>query len=109
MRAKALDNGPSYVVKIDGTEVPKQLIDNNRAQSPFWNATWKDKNQFESKAGTFRAVAEGFWLFLKPLSPGLHTVSYATSSPKYSGNVPIGATEGSATYKIFVNSTSSKK
>lgn len=107
--AKALDNGPSYVVKIDGTEVPKQLIDNNRAQSPFWNATWKDKNQFESKAGTFRAVAEGFWLFLKPLSPGLHTVSYAASSPKYSGNVPIGATEGSATYKIFVNSTSSKK
>ena len=101
--ATALDNGPSFVVKIDGTEVPKQFID--RVQSPFWNATWKDKNQFESKPGAFRAVAEGFWLFLKPLSPGMHTISYSASSPKYSGNVPIGATEGSATYKVFVNSS----
>ena len=48
------------------------------------------------------AFAEGFSIFLKPLSPGSHQLYYETSSPKSDFQVSPG---GKITYNLSVNST----
>jgi hypothetical protein len=51
----------------------------NRVMSDFFNITLPENNIFSSPAGTFRAIVEGFFLFLKPLTPGEHELKFKVS------------------------------
>jgi hypothetical protein len=101
--AKQDDNSNAFKLTIDGKVIPAEFIRNLRAESPFWNVTIAEGNHYDSKPGTFRAFAEGFYIFLKPLPPGSHQISYEASSPKSDLQVSPG---GKITYNFMVNSTS---
>jgi hypothetical protein len=62
---------------IDGVKV--QDINKYRAQSPLFNLTIPDNNVFGNPTGTSQAKADGFYVFLTPLSPGRHEAHFSGS------------------------------
>jgi hypothetical protein len=61
---------------LDGIEIAK--ID--RVQSGFFNITKPiADNVYDNAPGTFRAFSDGYYLILKPLSPGNHTLDLKVS------------------------------
>ncbi|TVP40357.1 hypothetical protein [Candidatus Nitrosocosmicus arcticus] len=72
---------------VDGKEIkdPKRY----RAQSPFFNITVPENPIFDNAmAGEWKAIADGFYLFLEPLPAGNHTIRTTVSvlnpvSPEY--------------------------
>ena len=100
--ARQDDNSNAFKVILDGKVIPSDAIRNLRGESPFWNITIFKGNHYDSPLGVFRAFAEGFYIFLKPLSPGSHQLYYETSSPKSDFQVSPG---GKITYNLSVNST----
>jgi hypothetical protein len=69
-----------------------------RAQSPLYQFTAIDGNPFGIPAGTTDSVADGFWIMLHPLSPGIHTISFAGAL-----NLPSGGSfSTSVQYKLIV-------
>jgi hypothetical protein len=65
-------------VLLDGVDL-KYDMKQNRVMSDFFNITLPENNIFSSPAGTFRAIVEGFFLFLKPLTPGEHELKFKVS------------------------------
>jgi hypothetical protein len=65
-------------VLLDGVDL-KYNMNQNRVMSDFFNITLPENNIFSSPAGTFRAIVEGFFLFLKPLTPGEHELKFKVS------------------------------
>lgn len=72
--------GNEYAVisaMLDGREI-KDLM-SYRAQSSWFNITVPDNNVFNNKPGVYKAIADGFFLFVEPLPPGNHTLQYTVS------------------------------
>ena len=57
---------------IDG--VPLQDLWSYRIQSPFFDVTLPNDNIFGISQGSYRAVADGYWVFLEPLPTGQHEI-----------------------------------
>jgi hypothetical protein len=57
---------------LDGRKL--QNLGQYRATSNVFNITFAQDNAFQTKPGTFRAIADGFFVFLEPLRPGTHTL-----------------------------------
>jgi hypothetical protein len=72
------DDYGTIQVLLDGVDL-KYDMKQNRVMSDFFNITLPENNFFSAPVGTFRAVAEGFYLFLKPLTPGEHELKYKVS------------------------------
>ena len=72
-------------VKLDGLKLNFNEDPKLRAVSDFFNISLPEHNIWEEKEvpGTYKGVAEGYFLFLKPLSEGNHTLYYevATNPP----------------------------
>jgi hypothetical protein len=100
--ARLDDNSNAFKVTLDGKAISSDYLRNLRAESPFWNITILAGNHYDSPPGVFRAFAEGFFAFLKPLSPGSHQIYYETSSPKSDLQV---SPSGKITYNLVVNSS----
>jgi len=72
---------------VDGVNI-KQL-NNYRATSPLFNFTISPHNAFGVPAGPTHGIADGFWVFLKPLTPGKHELHFSGLTP---GNPTTGTT-----------------
>ena len=59
-------------IRIDG--VPIENVGQFRFTTDFINVTWPEDNIFAFPPSTNRALLDGTWLMLKPLTPGNHTV-----------------------------------
>jgi hypothetical protein len=68
-----------------------------RVQSPVFQFTAAEGNVFGVPAGTTRSVADGFWVLIRPLSPGTHTISFG-------GAYPPGPFTTFVTYTLTVTS-----
>ena len=75
----ALDADASLKAAVDGVKL--QNLPNYRAVSPPFDFTAAVGNPFSVPAGPSRGVADGFWIILTPLSPGMHTVHFSASVP----------------------------
>ena len=64
---------------IDGVAVasPQRF----RVHSPVFQFTAAEGNVFGVPVGTTRSVAEGYWVLIRPLSPGTHTISFGGAFP----------------------------
>jgi hypothetical protein len=62
---------------VDGVKIKD--LEKYRAQSDFFNITHVKDNLYEPDVGTFRAMADGFYVFLEPLPPGKHDVDLKSS------------------------------
>jgi hypothetical protein len=60
---------------LDGEKV--QNLQNYRKRSRVFNLTFPPDNVYGVRAGTTRSVADGFWLFLKPLPVGKHEIHFS--------------------------------
>lgn len=72
--------GNEYAVisaMLDGREIKD--LKSYRAQSSWFNITVPDNNVFNNKPGVWKAIADGFFLFVEPLPPGNHTLQFTVS------------------------------
>ncbi len=76
--AKEGDDYGSIQVFLDGVDL-KYDMKQNRIMSDFFNMTNPENNIFQSKAGIFRSIVDGYFLFLKPLPPGEHKLEFKVS------------------------------
>jgi hypothetical protein len=69
----------NMVVTVDGTEIQNARI--VRADSPLFTIPLPEDNLLGVDAGNYRAVADGLWVTLPPLSEGEHTIHIQMSAP----------------------------
>lgn len=77
IRACAKADQDTVIVKeitVDGTNVGN--LDNYRFQSPLFNLTFPENNIAGVTPQTAKAVSDGFWVLLEPLSPGMHDIHF---------------------------------
>jgi len=77
---KCAKEGNEYGVisaTLDGMEIKE--LNSYRTESPFFNITVIENNIYNNKPGVWKAKADGFFLFLEPLTPGNHTLHTTTS------------------------------
>jgi hypothetical protein len=65
----------SIVALVDGVKLTN--LGNYRVQSPLFNFVFPDNNIFGAPAGPTQAVSDAYLVFLKPLSPGNHTLEFS--------------------------------
>jgi hypothetical protein len=76
--AKPGNNNAQIKVMLDGKTLGFNSDPKWRTMTGFFNYTLPEHNLWDDKEspGTYRAVAEGYNLFLKPLTPGEHLLHY---------------------------------
>ncbi len=62
-------------VFVDGVELTK--LEPYHFKSSFFDLNLTSNNPFGSEPGTYRALIDGSWIFLKPLHPGDHEIKYS--------------------------------
>ena len=62
---------------LDGQKI--ENLDSYRTATDFFNITYVKDNIFDIPAGTYRGVADGFFVFLKPLPVGNHVLQVKSS------------------------------
>lgn len=70
-----------------------------RTQSPFFSFTTPTSNILGSGGGPGMSVSDGYWLMLRPLSPGKHTIKFGGG---FVSGVGAGFSEN-VTYNITVS------
>jgi hypothetical protein len=85
-------------VVIDGT--PLKNLERYRITSPQYNLTFPEKNMFGVAPGNTVGLSDGYWIFLQPLKPGIHTIYFSASSPE---NPTIGTTSFVVNVKYTIN------
>jgi hypothetical protein len=73
-------------VIVDGVKLSG--LDRYRIRSPIFDVVLPEKNLFGGTPGQTRGASDGYWLFLKPLTKGRHTIHSFGSC--LSGKVTIG-------------------
>jgi hypothetical protein len=81
LRACAVDlinHVTETAASVDGTAVNlgRPSKGNFRFQSPLFEITFAPDNAFGVPAGTGSSVADGFWVLVKPLPAGPHTIDF---------------------------------
>jgi hypothetical protein len=62
---------------IDGQDIPEIELEKYRVQSPLFYFTLPENNILDLPANTTtQAVSDGNWVFVKPLNPGTHEISF---------------------------------
>jgi hypothetical protein len=57
---------------IDGEDL--LISEKFRVQSPPFNFSYPPNNIFGAQEGPTRGVGDGYWIFMRPLQPGKHTI-----------------------------------
>jgi hypothetical protein len=78
---------------VDNMRLEK--IEDYRVNSMFY-LDLLHNNVLKNKSGSVKVASDGYWLFLRPLSPGLHYISFSGSCNK--GLIHIGTN-----YEILVD------
>jgi hypothetical protein len=66
---------------VDGVKTPG--LSNFRVQSPLFNITYIPNNINGAPIGTTQGISDGYWVMLKPLPVGDHTIHLAGSVVNY--------------------------
>ena len=61
-------------ITVDGINIDN--LDSYRFQSPLFNLTYPENNIAGVAPQTAKAVSDGFWILLEPLSPGSHEIHF---------------------------------
>jgi hypothetical protein len=90
--------------KSGNEEVNGHLIDNILVRnSSLFNITMPQVNRYEADAGVYPAVVDGYYLILKPLPPGEHTLTYKFTQEQKLPGADLSSINGDATYLFTVN------
>jgi len=111
--AKDADEGfKAWEVRLDNRvlfknagneEVNGHLIDNILVRnSSLFNITIPQVNRYEADAGVYPAVVDGYYLILKPLPAGEHTLTYKFKLDQKIPGTYLLYVNGNATYLLTV-------
>jgi hypothetical protein len=90
----AMDTVTTTQASIDGVSI-QDLYNNYRVQSPLFNFNAVQDNIFAIPSGSTKAVSDGWWVLLSPLSKGQHTIVFY-------GNAPSLSFDTGVTYNILI-------
>jgi hypothetical protein len=94
LRAKSdIDDIVKKQAAIDGKNL--QGLERYRIASPPFDLTLPEKNLYRLPPGPTRGISDGYWIFLRPLTPGKHHI-YAA------GSCSSGRTSVSISYHVTV-------
>jgi hypothetical protein len=86
-----------FDITLDGKPIPLTNEEKHRVLSDPFNITFPEvaspeDAMWDEPPGTYMAVADGWYLMLKPLSPGEHTLHYTTGyrDSRSDPAIPIG-------------------
>lgn len=103
------DQVTDLYTSIDGQEIPKIDLEKYRTQSPPFNFTLPENNILGLPANTTTsAISDGNWVFVKPLKPGKHAISFmgdVTSVDKNTSAKSFAFPSGwnySTTYELII-------
>ena len=68
------DNVIEKEIIVDGITI--ENLEKYRFQSPLFNMTFPENNVVGAKPQTAKAISDGFWVLLEPLSPGKHEIHF---------------------------------
>jgi hypothetical protein len=91
--AMSVNEGGVVRVTVDGVELKN--LEKYRVQSPLFDLTMPLGTAFEGPVGKTKGIADGYYIFLEPLSPGKHTI-------QFSGSVVDNPTTGTTSYATAV-------
>lgn len=74
-----IDKVTRLAAAVDGLVFRESDLKKCRIQSPMFTIDLPKDNILNKRAGPTRAVSDGYWVFLKPLSPGLHNINFLGS------------------------------
>lgn len=99
--AKVQNNPTTNLQATQHDGVSIKQLDKYRVTSPLFNLTFPTNNIFGSPVGTTQAVADGWYVFLHPLTPGKHELHFSGLTP---GNPTTGTNNFSVdtTYHLTV-------
>jgi hypothetical protein len=95
---REMDDIVKKQASIDEEDI--HISENFRIQSPPFNFSYPPNNIFGAQEGPTRGVGDGYWIFMRPLQPGKHTIR--TYGSCMSGKIQIDA----AIQLIVENTTS---
>jgi hypothetical protein len=75
----ASEGGDFSVVSASLDGIPIKNLKESKVPSPYFNLTVPKDNVFNNIPGTFRAISDGWYVFLKPLSQGTHELRLFTN------------------------------
>ena len=101
-----IDEASDLQVNIDGIDV--QHLEKYRIDSPAggfeFNPVVNNPVDIPSDRGVGKSVSDGYWILLKDLKPGKHTITFS-SAIDFNPFPPLeGIAEFGATYNLFVKS-----
>ena len=70
-------SNPGLFLSVDGREFKD--LEKYRVHSRAFNVTFAENNVFATTPGPTRAVSDGYWAILEPLSPGKHDIQFKAS------------------------------
>lgn len=89
--------------KVGNQEVNANLKDQILVRnSSLFNITMPQVNRYEANAGVYPAVVDGYYLILKPLPPGEHTLTYKFTQEQKLPGADLSSINGDATYSFAV-------
>lgn len=95
-----MDRATDMEATLDGK--PISGLERYRIRSDFFTFTGPDKAAdalFEEAAGKQRAVSDGYWVMVKPLPPGKHTLRFKGKLKAVNGKEPFDL---DVTYELIV-------
>jgi len=82
------DTVTSLDVSIDGIKI-SDLKQKYRVQSQLFDLMFPNNNVYGVSAGPSKAVSDGYWVILQPLSPGKHEVRFSGSAVDFTSTAPM--------------------
>ena len=79
LRRCAMEGNEYGVIEATVDGVKLKNLEQYRTQSGFFNITIPEDNIYDNSPGIFRALSDGFFVFLEPLPPGKHDVHLKVS------------------------------
>ena len=83
-----VDKVTSLDASVDGMKV-NNLKQKYRVQSQLFDLMFPNNNVYGVSAGPSKAVSDGYWVILQPLSPGKHEISFSGSAIDFTSTAPM--------------------
>jgi hypothetical protein len=72
------EQATNRLIDIEASIDDKRIdqLENYRVRSEVFDLSFPEDNVYNVRPGLTRSVCDGYWLFIKPLAPGIHSINF---------------------------------
>lgn len=101
-RAKAFVDNVEYIqATVDGDAI--NSLPQYRVQSEFFDLMFPKNSVYDVEPGLTTAVCDGYWIFMKPLSPGRHELHFRGTASMLQDDIVTGQIKNDSIYAPFLD------